>query len=30
VQRVGTGFERLACERRELHIIHRSASNRRF
>jgi hypothetical protein len=30
VQRVGTGFERLACERRELHIIHRSASNGRF
>ena len=25
VQRVGACLERLACERRELHIIHRSA-----
>ena len=27
VQRVGAGLERLACERRELHIIDRLASN---
>jgi hypothetical protein len=30
VQRVGTGFERLASERCELHLIHREASNPGF
>ena len=30
VQRVSAGFERLACERSELHIIHRSAAKPGF
>ena len=30
VQRMGAGLEGLACERRELHIIHRSASKNGF
>ena len=30
VQRMGAGLECLACERRELHIIHRLASNNGF
>ena len=30
VQRMGAGLEGLACERRELHIVHRSASKNGF